>query len=118
MAAPIQQQNQSPAFYAHQQMDVQNRLAHLQLQHPQQLQRTDRRTPSPTRQAPSPPSQPYSVNSNRVLINRNTSGFSRSTLDRAEATRVKLEHLYKVSVEQAVERNQRYSPTSLIRFIS
>lgn len=105
MAAPIQQQHQSPAFYAHQQMDVQNRLAHLQLQHPQQQR--DRRTPSPTRQAPAPLSQQYSSNTSRVLINRNTAGFSRSTLDRAEAARVKLEHLYKVSVEQAVERNQR-----------
>jgi hypothetical protein len=29
-------------------------------------------------------------------------------LDQADATRVKIEHLYKISVEQAVERNQRY----------
>jgi hypothetical protein len=107
MATPIQQTPQSQAFYAHQQMDVQNRLAHLQLQHPQQLQRSDRRTPSPTRNAPLPPTQSYPSNPNRIIVNRNTSGFSRNTLDRAEATRVKLEHLYKVSVEQAVERNQR-----------
>jgi hypothetical protein len=103
-AVPMQQQN-AAGFYAHQQMDVQSRLAHLQLQHPPQPQRPGRRTPSPTRQGPQV--QQYSYNPNRVLITRNTSGFSRSTLDRAEATRVKLEHLYKVSVEQAVERNQR-----------
>jgi len=102
---PVQQQHPPAGFYAHQQMDVQTRLAHLQLQHPSQPQRPGRRTPSPTRQGPH--TQLYSHNPNRVLINRNTSGFSRSTLDRAEATRVKLEYLYKVSVEQAVERNQR-----------
>src|SRR6202035_5437928 len=108
--APVQQpqpqQHASPAFYAHQQMDVQNRLAHLQLQHPQQAQR-DRRTPSPTRHAPFPANQQFSSGSNRPIINRTTAGFSRNTLDRAEATRIKLEYLYKVSVEQAVERNQR-----------
>ncbi len=87
-------------------MDVQNRLAHLQLQHPQQGQR-DRRTPSPTRHAPFPANSQYGSGPNRPIINRNTAGFSRNTLDRAEATRIKLEHLYKVSVEQAVERNQR-----------
>lgn len=108
-AVPMQQQN-GTGFYAHQQMDVQNRLAHLQLQHPPQPQRPGRRTPSPTRQGPQV--QQYSYNPNRVLISRNTSGFSRSTLDRAEATRVKLEHLYKVSVEQAVERNQRCHPSN------
>jgi protein-serine/threonine kinase len=113
MAAPtpppaLQQQHQNAAFYANQQADVQNRLAHLQLQHPQQLQRQDR-PPSPTRRAPfAPNNQPYLSNSNRGIVNRNTAGFSRNTLDRAEATRVKLEHLYKVSVEQAVERNSRY----------
>jgi len=104
-SAPAQQQHPPGGFYAHQQMDVQTRLTHLQLQHPSQPQRPGRRTPSPTRQGPHV--QLYSHNPNRVLINRNTSGFSRSTVDRAEATRVKLEHLYKVSVEQAVERNQR-----------
>jgi protein-serine/threonine kinase len=118
MAAPIQQtalqqqqqQHQTAALYANQQADVQNRLAHLQLQHPQQLQRQGGRPPSPTRHAPfAPSSQPYLSNSSRAIVSRNTAGFSRNTIDRAEATRVKLEHLYKVSVEQAVERNSRYS---------
>lgn len=117
MAAPLQQHHQlqqppqptSPSFYAQQQVDLQNRLAHLQLQHPQQLQRQGRRTPSPTRQGAFPHQQQGSSQSSRVHINRSTAGFSRNTLDRADAVRVKLEHLYKVSVEQAVERNQRYS---------
>jgi hypothetical protein len=109
MTAPIQPHQQQPhvaSGYAQQQMDMQNRLAHLQLQHPQQYQRSDRRTPSPTRQHAFPSQQGSSTNS-RATINRSTAGISRNTLDRADAVRVKLEHLYKVSVEQAIERNQR-----------
>jgi hypothetical protein len=104
VAAPVQQDPQTAALYQ-QQMNVQARLAHLHLQHPQQAQRNDRRTPSPTRQAPLP--SPNSLNP-RVTINRSTAGFSKNTLDTAESAKIKLEHLYKVSVEQAVERNQRY----------
>jgi len=107
MAMPIQPPNPSAGFYAHQQSDMQNRLAHLQLQHPQQSSRPGRGTPSPTRSG-FPPGQQLVPNSGRVTITRSTAGFSRSMLDQADATRVKIEHLYKISVEQAVERNQRY----------
>src|SRR5579862_2322635 len=112
MAAPLQEHQQPHApsnLYAQQQLDMQNRLAHLQLQHPQQYQRQDRRTPSPTRQSNYPTQQQISSSSGRVTISRSTAAFSRNTLDRADAVRVKLEHLYKVSVEQAIERNQRFS---------
>ena len=108
MTTPLQTNPQSQGIYSHNQTDVQNRLAHLQLQHPQQLPRPEKLTPSPTRTTFQAPSQGYSSNPNRVIVNRNPSQFSRNILDRAESTRIKLEHLYKVSVEQAVERNQRY----------
>lgn len=38
---------------------------------------------------------------------RSTQGFPRSALDRAAAAKLRLEHNYKVSLQQAIERNQR-----------
>ena len=38
---------------------------------------------------------------------RSTQGFPRSALDRAAASKLRLEHNYKVSLQQAIERNQR-----------
>lgn len=48
-----------------------------------------------------------------VQFNRSTQGFPRSALDRAAAAKLRLEHNYKVSLQQAIERNQRYA-SSLI----
>ncbi|OZJ03636.1 Serine/threonine-protein kinase CBK1 [Bifiguratus adelaidae] len=38
---------------------------------------------------------------------RSTEGLSQATIDRATAAKMKLEHYYKVALEQAIERNQR-----------
>lgn len=38
---------------------------------------------------------------------RSTEGFPRSALDRASAAKLRLEHNYKVSLQQAIERKQR-----------
>ncbi|KAI8063888.1 Serine/threonine-protein kinase orb6 [Gongronella butleri] len=42
-----------------------------------------------------------------VQFNRSTEGFPKSSLDRAAAAKLKLEHYYKTSLDQAIERNQR-----------
>ena len=53
-----------------------------------------------------------------VYFERTTAGFSEDALPRSKAAQLKLEHYYKVAVEAAIERNQRYvRPTrSLIYF--
>ncbi|CAG8554535.1 10341_t:CDS:2 [Diversispora eburnea] len=42
-----------------------------------------------------------------VNFERSTEGFSKGTLDRSTAARLKLEHFYKVTLDQARERNER-----------
>ncbi|CAG8464919.1 3194_t:CDS:10 [Ambispora leptoticha] len=42
-----------------------------------------------------------------VVFQRSTEGFPKGTLDRSIAAKLKLEHFYKVTLEQAIERNQR-----------
>ena len=42
-----------------------------------------------------------------VYVSRSTAGISKATLDRASTVKLKLEHFYKLTVEQTVERNQR-----------
>lgn len=44
-----------------------------------------------------------------VVFDRSTEGFSKGTLDRSTAVKLKLEHFYKVTLDQARERNERYS---------
>ncbi len=46
-------------------------------------------------------------NGDYVVFERNTSQFSKSTMEKAATAKLKLEHYYKVAVEQAVERNGR-----------
>ena len=43
-----------------------------------------------------------------VYFERTTAGFSEDALPRSKAAQLKLEHYYKVAVESAIERNQRY----------
>lgn len=52
--------------------------------------------------SPSPQSDP-----DYVYFERSTDGFSKNTTDRAAAAKLKLEHFYKIAVEQAIERNSR-----------
>ncbi|KAG5518274.1 hypothetical protein PMAC_003070 [Pneumocystis sp. 'macacae'] len=47
------------------------------------------------------------LSSDPVYFVRDPSGFKKTTHERAASVKLKLEHLYKVAVEQAVERNQR-----------
>ncbi|ORX45841.1 AGC/NDR/NDR protein kinase [Hesseltinella vesiculosa] len=42
-----------------------------------------------------------------VNFHRSTEGFPKSALDRAAAAKLKLEHYYRTSLDQAIERNQR-----------
>ncbi|CAG8754078.1 4330_t:CDS:2, partial [Cetraspora pellucida] len=42
-----------------------------------------------------------------VVFDRSTEGFSKGTLDRSTAAKLKLEHFYKVTLDQARERNDR-----------
>ncbi|QSL66330.1 hypothetical protein MERGE_000708 [Pneumocystis wakefieldiae] len=48
-----------------------------------------------------------SVSCDPVYFVRDASGFTKTTHERAASVKLKLEHLYKVTVEQTVERNQR-----------
>ena len=43
-----------------------------------------------------------------VYFERTTAGFSDDAVPRSKAAQPKLEHYYKVAVESAIERNQRY----------
>lgn len=43
-----------------------------------------------------------------VYFDRSTAGFSEEAVPKAKAAQLKLEHFYKVAVESAIERNQRY----------
>jgi protein-serine/threonine kinase len=43
-----------------------------------------------------------------VTFERSATGFSDDAVHRAKAAQLKLEHLYKVAVEAAIERNTRY----------
>lgn len=43
-----------------------------------------------------------------VYFDRTTAGFSEEAIPKAKAAQLKLEHFYKVAVESAIERNQRY----------
>ncbi|KAG9286206.1 hypothetical protein G9A89_014192 [Geosiphon pyriformis] len=42
-----------------------------------------------------------------VAFERSTEGFPKGTLDRSTAAKLKLEHFYKVTLEQAIERKER-----------
>ncbi len=44
-----------------------------------------------------------------VYFERTTAGFSDDAVPRSKAAQLKLEHYYKVAVEAAIERNQRYA---------
>ena len=43
-----------------------------------------------------------------VYFDRTAAGFSAEAVPRAKAAHLKLEHFYKVAVDSAIERNQRY----------
>lgn len=43
-----------------------------------------------------------------VYFDRTTAGFSDEAIPKAKAAQLKLEHFYKVAVDSAIERNQRY----------
>ena len=43
-----------------------------------------------------------------VYFDRTVTGFSAEAVPRAKAAQLKLEHFYKVAVDSAIERNQRY----------
>ncbi|CAG8458765.1 9946_t:CDS:10 [Ambispora gerdemannii] len=58
------------------------------------------------------PSSGFGPNSNNghqdfAVFQRSTEGFPKGTLDRSTAAKLKLEHFYKITLEQAIERNQR-----------
>jgi protein-serine/threonine kinase len=52
--------------------------------------------------------QSSATNPDYVYFERSASQFSKSTLEKAQAAKLKLEHYYKKSVEEAKERIQRY----------
>ncbi|KAJ7047345.1 kinase-like domain-containing protein [Mycena alexandri] len=63
-----------------------------------------------SRQAMQPPASPASGNSkpaDYVYFDRSTIGFSDEILPRAKGAQMKLEHYYKVAVDNAIERNTR-----------
>lgn len=43
-----------------------------------------------------------------VYFVRNTDRISKATLDAARSAKLRLEHSYRLAVDQAVERNKRY----------
>jgi len=49
----------------------------------------------------------YANDENYVYVERSTDGYSKAALERTATAKLKLEHFYKVAVDQAVERNQR-----------
>ena len=51
--------------------------------------------------------QHQAITGDYIQVDRSATGLSKSTLDKASTTKLKMEHFYKVAVEQAVERNQR-----------
>ena len=44
-----------------------------------------------------------------VYFDRTTAGFSDEAVPKAKTAQLKLEHFYKVAVDSAIERNQRYN---------
>lgn len=74
--------------------------------------------PSPMQQSQSSSSvnSAQSSSSNKgadyVYFERTTAGFSDDAVPRSKAAQLKLEHYYKVAVEAAIERNQRYELAS------
>ena len=48
------------------------------------------------------------MSSEDVTFERSTEGYPKSSIDRSNTARFKLENFYKVNLEQAIERNQRY----------
>ncbi|PWN26852.1 kinase-like protein [Jaminaea rosea] len=72
------------------------------------------RSPSPNYHRPGPPSpggsssiQQRDKDADYVYFERSTQGMSKNTLDAAMGAKLKLEHFYKVAVEQAIERSGR-----------
>lgn len=59
-------------------------------------------------QSPQPQPQYLAASSPVPLVRQDTSRFSKSTLEKAATAKLKIEHFYKMAVEQAVERNQRF----------
>lgn len=47
--------------------------------------------------------------SSENLHDRSTEGFSKAALDQSAAAKYRLEHHYSLSLEQAIERNERYA---------
>jgi protein-serine/threonine kinase len=60
-----------------------------------------------SQQAPHPVAPSQYHRGDYVYVDRSTAGISKATLDRASAVKLKLEHFYKLTVDQTVERNQR-----------
>ena len=56
----------------------------------------------------SQPSSSVGKPADYVYFERTIAGFSEDALPRSKAAQLKLEHYYKVAVEAAIERNQRY----------
>ena len=52
-------------------------------------------------------SQSYDKGADYVYFERSTQGMSKTTLDAATGAKLKLEHFYKIAVEQAIERSNR-----------
>ncbi|KAE8248879.1 hypothetical protein A4X13_0g5435 [Tilletia indica] len=96
-AAQQQQQLQQ------QQMQMQHQQAQAQHHHHQQQQQQQSQQVA----APGGGGGGEDKGPDYVYFERSTAGMSRNTLDAATGAKLKLEHWYKVAVEQAIERSNR-----------
>ncbi|GAA6063415.1 hypothetical protein JCM10212_002084 [Sporobolomyces blumeae] len=99
---------QNPAFISQQhqlyqqQQQQQQQHQHLQQQHQQQQQQQHAQQQQQQQQRP-PPSVPTEY----VYFERNPQSFRKDTLEKAQAAKLKLEHYYQKTVQEAIERNTR-----------
>ena len=60
--------------------------------------------------APPAPGEADEHEDDYVYFVRNTNNMSKATLEAARSAKIRLEHAYRLAVEQAIERSQRYVP--------
>lgn len=73
----------------------------------QPMQGVQSTSPSSSSSMNSSQSQSYDKGADYVYFERSTQGMSKTTLDAATGAKLKLEHFYKIAVEQAIERSNR-----------
>lgn len=84
-------------------------MAHLN--QPRQQYPSGSRSPAPQYQQQQSASSTNSSSAkpaDYVYFDRSTAGFSEEAVPKAKGAQLKLEHFYKVAVDSAIERNQRY----------